>query len=219
MLKTEVIEPKKPATASVILLHGLGANGYDLMDLLSMMRLPQDHTIRFVFPHAPARPVTINGGVSMPAWYDITGFSFDSREDLSGLEASRFIVDTLIQEEISKGISPKRVILGGFSQGGALSLFTGLQLAYPLAGLMVLSAYFPCAKHVMAHLGVYAKQIPVFMAHGTEDPIVNCQWGEATKKHLQAEGFSVEWHTYPMAHAICEEEVQRMKTFIQSSFL
>ena len=210
----EIFERPQPATAAVILLHGLGANGHDLMSLVPLMPLPQAHTIRFIFPHAPVRPVTVNQGIPMPAWYDISGFSFDKREDLAGLESSRFMIEALIQHQVQQGISPERIILGGFSQGGALSLFTGLQLPYPLAALLVLSAYFPCAQHVSTHLGPYAKKIPIFMAHGLQDTIVHPRWGNMSKDRLLKEGFSVDWHTYPMAHSICDAEIQAMTQFI-----
>lgn len=217
MLKFETIEPPTLANASVIILHGLGANGYDLMSLVPTMHLPEDHTIRFIFPHAPSRAVTINGGAHMPAWYDITGFSKENREDLAGLEHSRLLVDALIQNEIAKGILPERIFLGGFSQGGGLTLFTGLQLPYPLAGLIVLSAYLPCAAHVFQHLGLYAKRVPIFMAHGTQDLVVHFAWGEMAKNNLLRYGFSVDWQTYPIAHEICPAEIHALAGFLRLS--
>ena len=219
MLTFETIEPPQSATAAVILLHGLGANGHDLMSLVPLMPLPQAHTIRFIFPHAPVRPVTVNQGIPMPAWYDISGFSFDKREDLAGLESSRFMIEALIQHQVQQGISPERIILGGFSQGGALSLFTGLQLPYPLAALLVLSAYFPCAQHVSTHLGPYAKKIPIFMAHGYDDSILPLRFGQLSKEVLESEGYAVQWHTYPMDHSVCPEEIKDISRWVQKNIM
>jgi phospholipase/carboxylesterase len=214
MLKLEKIEPVQPADMSVILLHGLGANGYDLMSLVPLFDLPQNHTIRFIFPHAPPRPITINNGYVMPGWYDIGGFSQDSREDLAGLQQSRQQVENLVEQEIKSDIPAERIILGGFSQGGALTLFTGLQSAHQFAGLIVLSAYLPCQTFLEGHRVKENTATPIFMAHGAQDPMVPYQWGMQAKQKLEQWSYRVSWHDYPIQHAICEAEIQAIGAFI-----
>ncbi|MCD6046746.1 MAG: carboxylesterase [Gammaproteobacteria bacterium] len=214
MLNYETIEPKGTAEACVVLLHGLGATGHDLMDLVPYLQLPQNHRIRFIFPHAPSRPITLNNGYVMPGWYDITGLTEASREDLVGLNQSREMIEKIIQQQIAQGIPAQKIMLGGFSQGGALTLFTGLQQAEPLAGLIVLSAYFPCANNVEANLSLASKQMPIFIAHGTQDPVVPYAWGLRTEQKLKALGFSTEWQSYPIEHSICLPEIQAIAAFM-----
>jgi phospholipase/carboxylesterase len=215
MLNYEIINPKETPEACVILLHGLGANGHDLMDLVPYLQLPQNHRIRFIFPHAPSRPITLNNGYVMPGWYDITGLTEASREDLAGLSQSLEMIEKIIKQQIEQGIPARKIMLGGFSQGGALTLFTGLQQAEPLAGLVVLSAYFPCATYVEANLSSESKQMPIFIAHGTQDPIVPYAWGQQMDQKLKGLGFPTQWHSYLMEHSICQPEIQALGAFIQ----
>lgn len=215
MLNYEIIEPSNSVNACVIFLHGLGANGHDLMDLVPHFQLPQNHRIRFIFPHAPSRPITLNNGYVIPGWYDIKGLTESSREDLSGMQESREQIQGLIQMQIDQGIPPEKIILGGFSQGGAMTLFTGLQQAWPLAGLIVLSAYFPCASYLEANVNMVTQRTPILMGHGTRDPIVPYGWGEKAKEKLVKLGFNVEWCAYPMEHSICLPEIQAISQFIQ----
>jgi phospholipase/carboxylesterase len=215
MLNFETIESKQPADASIIFLHGLGANGFDLIDVVPMLNLSEPHGVRFIFPHAPSRPVTLNLGMEMPAWYDILGLTLDSRQDFIGLEESRAHIDALIEHEIARGIKPERIFLGGFSQGGALALVTGLQSLHPLAGLIILSSYWPCVEQTKERITPASKRIPIFMAHGTQDPLVMYSWGEISKNELLSLGFSLDWHSYPIAHEICPPELQLIGQFIQ----
>ncbi len=184
------------ARASVIMFHGLGADGHDLAPLVPELGLSG---ARFIFPHAPLRPVTINGGAVMRAWYDISSPDLH-RADLEGLEASRRIAQAFIEEERQAGIPPGRIVLAGFSQGGALALYTGLRLQGPLGGIAVLSGYLPGDDPTGPHRAV-------FMAHGTEDPIVPFALALEARERLLRLGHRVEWHAYPMGHALCREEI------------
>ena len=215
MLPTKIIHSTLPATASVIWLHGLGASADDFMPMVPNLDLGAEHAIRFVFPNAPTRTITITGGMSMPAWYDITGFTLQSREDLAGLELSQLAIEKLIEHEIAQGIPPERIILGGFSQGGALSLFAGLQSRYRLGGLVSLSAYLPCAEHTLTNSSVECQNTPIFMAHGTQDPVVKYDWGVSSKDVLLANAYQLEWHTFPIAHEACAEELQALSGFLK----
>lgn len=215
MLPTKIIQSNLPATASVIWLHGLGASAEDFMPMVPNLDLGVDHTIRFVFPNAPTRAITITGGMSMPAWYDITGFTLQSREDLAGLELSQIAIEKLIEHEIAQGIAPERIILGGFSQGGALSLFAGLQSRYRLGGLVSLSAYLPCAEHTLTNSSVECQNTPIFMAHGTQDAVVRYDWGVTSKDALLANAYQIEWHTFPIAHEACAEELVALSSFLR----
>ena len=215
MLRFETIETQPNPEASIIFLHGLGANGFDLMNIVPSLAVPSSLSIRFIFPHAPMRPITLNNGMKMPGWFDITGLTLNSRQDLAGLEQARYQIDQLIEAEIKKGIKPEKIMLGGFSQGGALSLFTGLQSVYPLAGLIVLSSYFPCVAKVEKNMSPLNKSIPIFIAHGTLDDVVRYEWGELAKKELARLGCgSIEWHEYPIAHEICLPELRDLSKFI-----
>ena len=151
----------------------------------------------------------------MPAWYDITGLTLDHRQDFSGLEQSRYQIDALIECEIKKGIKPERIMLGGFSQGGALAIATTLQSPYPLAGLIVLSSYFACIDQISQRVTPISLSVPIMMAHGTLDPVVMYQWGEVSKAALIGLGFSLEWHSYPIMHEICLPEIETVARFIQ----
>lgn len=217
MIRFETIEPAVPADACVIFLHGLGANGFDLMNVVPALHLPATHRIRFIFPHAPHQAVTLNGGIKIPAWYDITGLTLADREDFSGLEQSRYQIDALIEQQIQQGIAAERIMLGGFSQGGALAIATTLQSYYPLAGLIVLSSYFACIPQVSKRVTPAGIQVPIMMAHGTLDEVVKYEWGEVSKEALQALGCSLTWHSYPIAHEICLPELATVANFIQQA--
>ena len=196
------------ATASVIWLHGLGADGHDFEPIVPELQLPARMNVRFVFPHAPARPVTINGGMSMRAWYDIMGIGERFSEDREGLDNSRELVEQLIQKEMDRGIDSKRIILAGFSQGGAMTLHTGLSYSRPLAGLLVLSAYLPLRKELKQRAHEANKQTPILMAHGTSDMVVPFEFGESSKDLLLGHQYDVDWRTYPMAHSASEQELK-----------
>ncbi len=218
MLKFETIEPKNPATATVILLHGLGASGHDLIDIPHFLA-PGNHSIRFILPHAPSRSVTVNMGMVMPAWYDIYGFSETSSEDLLGLQTSQAKIDQLIVDQINSGILPERIILGGFSQGGALTLFTGLQSTFKLGGLIVLSAYFPTANYLENHLSATMRHTPIFLAHGNQDLVVPFRWGEITRDLLTNLHYPLTWHHYPIGHEVSAVELHAVSHFIHQRLM
>jgi phospholipase/carboxylesterase len=214
-LKTHIIPSVQPTTASIIWLHGLGASADDFVPMVPNLHLTQAQSIRFIFPNAPLRPITISGGMLMPAWYDILGFSMQAREDLSGLQTSQLAIDQLIEQEITQGIAPERIVLGGFSPGGASSLFAGLQSRYRLGGLVSLSAYLPCADHVLDHASLASLQTPIFMAHGEQDPLVLHDWAVLSKDKLASNGHSVEWHSFPtMAHEASLAELALLSVFL-----
>lgn len=196
---------------TVLWLHGLGADGNDFAPIVPELVRRDWPAIRFVFPHAPVRPVTINGGMRMRAWYDITSFEFGDlaqRADRAGVAESVAQVDALIARETERGIAPERLLLAGFSQGGAVTLSAGLARKTPLAGLIALSAYLPMTQaQAQDALQAGANSQPLFMAHGLFDPVVPAAAGDASMKSMRALGFGVEWHHYPMQHQVCGEEI------------
>ncbi len=180
-------EPSSPARAAVIWMHGLGADGYDFADIPPMLRLPDDLPVRFIFPHAPRRPVTLNMGMVMPAWYDIK--SLDSRgQDEKGIRESAAHIHRLIEREKERGIASEKIVLGGFSQGGVIALFEGLRHPEKLAGVMVLSSYFALADIVVKEASEANRQIPIFQAHGTHDPMLPVDLGRVSRQRLEQEG-------------------------------
>lgn len=194
---------------SVLWLHGLGADGHDFAPIVPELVRREWPALRFVFPHAPVRPVTINGGMRMRAWYDIRDLDLANRADLAGVSASVVDVEALIAREEARGVPSERVLLAGFSQGGAVTLAAGLARARPLAGLIALSTYLPMgAAQAQAACVPAAAGQPVFMAHGQLDPVVPYRGGEATAQILRELGFGVDWHAYPMQHAVCAEEIR-----------
>jgi phospholipase/carboxylesterase len=192
---------------SVIWMHGLGADGHDFEPLVPELVRPDERALRFVFPHAPVRPVTINNGYAMRAWYDIIGIDRRSREDEAGVRGSDAAVRALIRRENERGIPSDRIVLAGFSQGAAMALFSGTRYPEKLAGLMGLSGYMVLAPKFDAERTNANQTVPIFLAHGTQDPVVMLQLGEDTHQLLEATQYSVEWHTYPMPHSVCQEEV------------
>lgn len=210
-----ILEPEQPAQAAVIWLHGLGADGNDFVPIIPELDLPRDAAIRFVFPHAPVRPVTLNGGLPMRAWYDITGLSADDRQDAAGIRASQRRVLDYIAAQRAAGIDDARIVLAGFSQGGAITLHTGMRLERPLAGLIALSAYLPLHETLDAEATDAGRVTPLFIAHGKHDPIVPFQWGEATAQGLTERGYDVRWRRYAMAHEVSEEEIADLGAFLR----
>ncbi len=210
------IETGPNPTHSVIWLHGLGADGNDFAPIVPELRLPASLAVRFVFPHAPVQPVTINGGMAMRAWYDILVPNLVRIEDEAGIRASELAVHALIQREVSRGIPTERIVLAGFSQGCAMTLHTGLRAHYKLAGLMGLSGYLPLLD--MAERDFHAVNLatPVFLAHGVQDPVVTLDRAQASHAKLVSLGFQVQWHTYPMQHSVCPQEIGDMSTFLRS---
>lgn len=192
---------------AVIWMHGLGADGNDFVPIVEMLDLPTDVSLRFVFPHAPLRPVSINGGLRMRAWYDIKHTNLGKDEDENGLRASEGVIATLIDQEKQRGIASQKIVLAGFSQGGVMALQTGLRYPEKLAGMMVLSAYLPLANTTLQEAHPTNRETPIFMAHGEHDSIIPIDLALASRQHLGAEHYAVEWHQYPMAHSLCDQEL------------
>ena len=201
-------------SAAVIWLHGLGADGNDFVPVVDEMPLPPSPSIRFIFPHAPVRPVTLNGGMAMRAWYDIYNANLSDRADLAGVRMSQAQVEALIAREQARGIAARRIVLAGFSQGGAIALYTGVRHAERLAGIVALSCYLVRGNELAAEASAANRDVPIFMAHGTQDPMVRLEWGDASRRALVANGFPVEWHTYPMPHSVVREEIAAISAFL-----
>jgi phospholipase/carboxylesterase len=209
------IEPNKKAEAVVIWLHGLGADGYDFVDAVPSLGLGQDHAVRFIFPHAPSQPVTLNNNFVMPAWYDIVALEFDAPEDEKGIKDAQEILRKFINSVITQGIASTRIFLLGFSQGGALAIHTALRFDKPLAGVGVLSGWLPLRTSLLNEQHVANANIPIFMAHGSEDPLVPEKLGKHSCKLIKEAGHEVNWHSYPMAHSVCLAELNDIGKWIQ----
>ncbi len=208
------IETGPQPVASIIVLHGLGADGNDFVPICDELDLAAVGPVRFVFPHAPVRPVTINGGMQMRAWYDITGTDLVRREDEAGLRLSLAQVAALIACEVARGVAPARIVLMGFSQGCAMALLTGLRQPERLAGIVALSGYLPLAASTAAERSAANADTPVFMAHGLHDGVVPLARATASRDALLALGQPVEWHTYPMQHSVAPQEVADLNRFL-----
>jgi phospholipase/carboxylesterase len=224
LLETVEFETAPNPAWTVLWLHGLGADGHDFSPIVPELVRREWPAIRFVFPHAPVRPVTINNGMRMRAWYDIVSFDFDSlhagkRADAVGVAESVEQVEALIAREGARGVPPDRIVLIGFSQGGAIALSAGLRRQVPLAGLAGLSTYLPEApEHAAAALQAAAKTQPLFMAHGQFDPVVPAAIGERSAMVMRELGFDLEWHLYPMAHQVCAEEIADLGDWLGRRF-
>ena len=203
----------KPVDAAVIWLHGLGADGNDFAPIVPELRLPSSLSVRFVFPHAPSIPVTINGGYVMPAWYDILLADVSRRVDEEQLRKSAAAVHALIQDQVGKGIDSRRIVLAGFSQGGAVVLEAGLSCSLPLAGIMSLSSYFPTADTVS--INEANRSLPIRVFHGTQDPVVNEALGLASVESLKKLGYQPEYSHYPMPHSVCPQEIMDISVWLQ----
>jgi len=206
----EIQTGSKPA-ASIIWLHGLGADGHDFEPIVPELKLAKP--LRFVFPHAPVRPVTINQGMRMRAWYDILQFG-GGPEDDAGIRASQGLVEELIAKEKKKGLPAEKIVMAGFSQGGAIALQTALRYPERLAGVLALSTYLPQAASLQSERSPANQGIPIFMAHGSYDDIIPLPRAAESRKLLEAAGYPVEWHEYPMPHSVCAEEIADMAAFL-----
>ena len=202
-------------TASVIWLHGLGADGYDFVPIVRELEGLGAPRVRYVFPHAPQMPVTINGGHVMSAWYDILGTDLVRREDAAGIRASQGAVEALIGREVERGTPRSRIVLAGFSQGGAIALHAGLRQAEPLAALIALSTYLPLSDVFDGERHAASAKTPIFMAHGTADPVVPIGRGHASRDLLKKLGADLTWHEYPMQHSVCGDEVGDIAAFLR----
>ncbi len=210
-----IIEPAAGgADAAVIWLHGLGADGYDFVPLVPELQLPPTARLRFVFPHAEVRPVTINAGYAMRAWYDIRELTPAGRDDEAGLAAARHRIERYIEREVAGGIPARRIVLAGFSQGGAVALHVGLRHAVRLAGIMCLSGYLPLSERLLPELAPANRGTPVLMCHGREDVVVLPTFGEQSRDALIAAGLAVDWRQYSMGHQLCEPEIHDISAWL-----
>jgi len=215
LLETVEIETGPKPTASIIWMHGLGADGHDFEPVVPHVASAVKHSMRFVFPHAPMRSVTLNAGMRMRAWYDILGLEQRSVQDEIGFRASSEAISALIKRENERGIETSRTVLAGFSQGGAMSLYMAARYPQKLAGIIALSCYLPLATKFDAERLVVNQTTPIFLAHGSMDAMIDERRGVESRELLEAAGYSVEWHSYPMGHAVCGEEIAAISVFLQ----
>ncbi len=201
---------------SVIWLHGLGADGHDFEPIVPQLNLPDDQPTRFVFPHAPRQPVTINNGMVMRAWYDISALDLERGEDIAGIKRSAQLLHGLIKREQERGVASPKIIVAGFSQGGAIALYAGLRHPDPLAGIVALSCYLPQPQTLSTEAHAANRHTPIFMAHGDYDPVVPPVLGDNSRRFLQQAGYPVEWHTYPMPHSVNLDEVSDIGQWLRS---
>ena len=213
-LETIDIQTGDAPRASIIVLHGLGADGNDFVPFAQELRLAPVGPVRFVFPHAPMRPVTLNGGYVMRAWYDIVGTDLVRREDEAGLRESQASIEALVAREVERGIPASKIVLAGFSQGCAMTLMTGLRHPEALAGLAGLSGYLPLAATTAQERSAASRQVPIFLAHGRSDPMIALARATASRDALLALGHTVEWHEYAMPHSVCAEEVADLNRWL-----
>ena len=214
-LETVEIEPRTTAAdAAVVLMHGLGADGHDFESLVPELRLPASPSVRWVFPNAPVQPVTINGGHRMRAWFDIAALDRRATEDDHGIRLSAEAIGALVRRERERGIPADRIVLAGFSQGGAMALFTALRWPERLGGVVGLSCYLPLAATLPAEAHPANAALPVFLAHGSLDPIVPPSLGEGSRDLLRSRGYDVEWHAYPMPHSVCAPEIDALRGWL-----
>jgi phospholipase/carboxylesterase len=212
LLPALVIEPEGPHQATIVWLHGLGADGHDFESIGAQLGLPEPLGVRFVLPHAPRRPVTVNGGYVMRAWYDIAGSDLNRLPDEAGIRESVQAVNRLIAREIENGIRPDKIIVAGFSQGGVIALEAATRHPERVAGAIVLSGYLALPDQLPAA----GPPLPIFMAHGTEDPIVPYALGQASSQVLRTKGYPVEWRSYEMSHSVCWEEIGDIRSWLLS---
>ena len=200
--------------ASLIVLHGLGADGHDFVPIAQELDLAAVGGARFIFPHAPMRPVTMNGGYVMRAWYDIAGTPQARNEDEAGLRASQALIEALIRQERERGVPASRIVLMGFSQGCAMTLLAGLRHGERLAGLVGLSGYLPLAERTAAERSAANADVPIFLAHGRDDPMISIDRALASRDALQTLGYAVEWHDYAMPHSVCMDEIDDLNRWL-----
>jgi phospholipase/carboxylesterase len=214
-LETVEIETGPEPHSTVIWLHGLGADGHDFEAVVPELVRRGERALRFVLPHAPRRPVTINGGLSMRAWYDIVGFDRHSAQDEPGIRASDSAIRALIARENARGIASERIVLAGFSQGGAMALFSGTRYPEKLAGIIGLSCYMLLGSELASEKSAVNQTTPLFVAHGMRDPVVDVRLGEETRRQLEAAGYSVSWHPYPIPHSVSPEELTHIAAWLR----
>ena len=209
------VNPKSHIKATVIWLHGLGDSGNGFAPIVPELRLPDELGIRFVFPHAPMRPITINNGMTMRAWYDITSLDFNQRADSQGVNESSIFVKALIEQEMAKGVPANKIVLAGFSQGGVIALNLGTRLEHSLAGIMSMSSYMSEPEKLSSEAHDANKQTPIFVAHGTHDDVVPVFMGNAAFKVLESNGYQATWHEYAMQHNVCNQQLNDISAWLQ----
>jgi phospholipase/carboxylesterase len=214
LLSAVEVETAQSPSASVVWLHGLGADGNDFVPIVPELGLPPDLAVRFVFPHAPVRAVTINNGMRMRAWYDISVADLSNRADIAGVRQSQGEIEVLVAREKARGVPAARIVLAGFSQGGAIALYAGLRHLERLAGIMALSSYLVQPEMLPSEGSEANRGAPIFMAHGIADPVVRYEWGRVSCRALETNGNPVEWHEYRMEHSVCLEEVQAIGVWL-----
>lgn len=210
-----IIENRQSKLASIIWLHGLGADGHDFAPIVPELHLPNAAHIRFIFPHAPVMPVTLNGGMPMRSWFDLIDLSLDMEVDTDGIHLANARIWQLIDEEIASGIDSTKIVLAGFSQGGSLTLMSALSYPKPLGGIIGLSCFMPDDPIINTVKDSPNKHTPIFMAHGRQDPVVPYSMGEFTRNKLQSWGYQVEWHAYDMPHSVCPQELADLSAYLQ----
>jgi phospholipase/carboxylesterase len=219
---TVELETGPSPTGSVIWLHGLGADGHDFEPIVPELRLPETLSLRFIFPHAPVRPVTVNGGMEMRAWYDIFSLDRNGPTDEAGIRESGALLEHLVAREQERGIQGDKIVVAGFSQGGAIAIHVALRSPVKLAGLMALSTYLPLPNALQSEVvedsAVGHLDMPIFMAHGSFDPVLPMQLGQTSYETLTTAGFAIEWHEYPMAHAVCAQEIRDIRAWLLSVY-
>jgi len=213
-LDSIIVETQEQPDAAVIWLHGLGADGNDFLPIIEQLQLPSHLAIRFIFPHAPVRPITINQGYQMPGWYDISSLSIVDEEDEAGIRESSAILKLLCEEQEASGISSARIVLAGFSQGGAIALHCGMRYPRPLAGIMALSTYLALPDTLDDEIDEAAIDTPIFMAHGRQDEVVAYEYGKQCMEQLEAKDIEIRWAEYDMGHSVCPEEIQHIRQWL-----
>ena len=203
---------------TIIWMHGLGADCWDFVSIVKELGLPEDLPLRFIFPQAPTRPITINNGQAMPGWYDISMAELQRKPDEAGVRQSQAFIDQLIAREIGRGIASDKIILAGFSQGGAIALQTGLRYREALGGIMALSTYLTLDDSLAAEATIANANIPILMVHGTQDPVIPLSLAVASRTKMEARGYKIAWREYPMPHSLCMEEVEDIAEWIQARF-
>lgn len=211
MLENIVVRRQKNTSATIIWMHGLGADGNDFKPVVQMLDLPH---IKFILPHAPYRPVSLNNGYEMRAWYDIFGLQPDSSQDEAGIKEMQGMINTMIESEISTGIPSNRILLAGFSQGGAIALHTATRFNQPLAGVLALSTYLPLKSKLSSEQNPVNQHMPIWMAHGRFDNVIALSTAQSSREVLEDAGYPVEWHEYDMPHSVCEQEIDDIRNFL-----
>lgn len=214
-LETVIIETSHPIKQSVIWLHGLGADGHDFAPIVPELNIPNT---RFIFPHAPHQPITMNNGYEMRAWYDLYGLALQTKQDEAGMRATQTKIESLIQNEVKQGIPANKIVLAGFSQGGAMAFFTGLRYPEKLAGILALSTYVSLKEKLANEASNANRDTPIFMAHGTFDSVITLETCSVSRQLLESLGYAIEWHEYPMAHSVCAEEIEDIAHFLKQVF-